>query len=155
MGQKVKHEHDILGYQERLDELQAAILRVKLRHLDSFIANRRRWAGVYDRELAGTPLRLPVEPEGTRHSYYMYTVRAPRRDALRDYLEEHGIGTQIIYPKLVPHQKAYASLPQRSLPIPVAEAAVPELLCLPVFPELTEDEAGYVIDHVRRFYGSS
>ncbi len=154
MGQKVKHDHEILGFQERLDELQAAVLRVKLRYLDGFVANRRRWAAVYDGELAGTPLVRPSEPPGYAHSYYMYTVRAPRRDALRAYLEEQGIGTQIIYPRLVPDQQAYANHPQRSLPIPNARAALPELLCLPVFPELTEDEVAYVVDRVRRFYRS-
>lgn len=152
MGQKVKHDHEILGYQERLDEIQAAILRVKLRHLDGFIANRRRWAAAYDRELRSTPLTLPIEPAGTTHSYYMYTVRAPRRDDLRAYLDEQGIGTQIIYPRLVPDQRAYIDHPYRSMEIANARAAVPEILCLPVFPELREDEVAYVIDRIRRFY---
>lgn len=152
MGQKVKHDHEILGYQERLDEIQAAILRVKLRHLDGFIANRRKWAARYDRELRDTPMTLPVEPAGTTHSYYMYTVRAPRRDELRAYLDEQGVGTQVIYPRLVPDQRAYVDHPYRSMDIPNARAAVPELLCLPVFPELREDEVAYVVDRIRRFY---
>ncbi len=152
MGQKVKHDHEVLGYQERLDEIQAAVLRVKLRYLDEFIASRRRWAVVYGAELRDTPLTLPVEPVGMAHSYYMYTVRAPRRDELRTFLDEQGVGTQVIYPRLVPDQPVYLDHPYRSLPIPNARAAAPELLCLPVFPELREDEVAYVIDCIRRFY---
>lgn len=152
MGQKVKHEHEVLGYQERLDELQAAILRVKLRHLEAFNAARRRWAALYDELLRDTPVVTPSVASGVLHSYYMYTVRAPRRDALREHLQRRGIGTQVIYPKLVPDQGAYRTHPCRCGPLPEARAATAEILCLPIFPELSEDEVRSVAVAIRDFY---
>jgi dTDP-4-amino-4,6-dideoxygalactose transaminase len=97
MGQKVKHQHEIIGYQKRMDELQAAILRVKLPYLKTWIARRQAIAAHYRELLAGTPLVLPYLATDRTHSYYLYTVLAPRRDVLRNYLTERGIGTQIIY----------------------------------------------------------
>lgn len=152
MGQRVKHRHEVIGYQQRLDVLQAAILRVKLRHLDTWIARRQHWAALYSELLAGLPVVPPgVTPDNT-HVYYQYTVRAERRDALMEYLDRRGIGTQIIYPTLVPFQPAYRSLNYRAGRFPAAEAACREILCLPIFPELTEEEVRAVADAVRAFY---
>jgi dTDP-4-amino-4,6-dideoxygalactose transaminase len=153
MGQRrAKHDHELLGYQERLDEIQAAILRVKLRHLDEWIEQRRALALLYDELLPQTPLApLPRDPRG-RHVYYMYVARAPRRDALRDFLAERGIGTQVIYPRLIPDQGAYAETPYRTLHTPHARAAADEIVCLPMFPELRPDEVREVVDAVRDFY---
>jgi len=153
MGQsRVKHEHEVLGHQERLDEIQAAILRVKLRHLETWIERRRAIALLYDELLPQTPLRpLPRDPRG-RHVYYMYTARAPRRDALRDFLAARGIGTQVIYPRLIPEQGAYRDTPYRWLETPNARAAVDEIVCLPMFPELREDEAREVVEAIADFY---
>jgi dTDP-4-amino-4,6-dideoxygalactose transaminase len=150
MGQKVKHEHEIVGYQQRLDELQAAILRVKLRHLPRWNGQRRRWAALYDELLDPTPVSTPFVQE--EHVYYMYTIRAPRRDALKAHLEERGIGTQIIYPKLVPRQKAYQGDSYRPGSFPRAEQATGEILSLPIFPELTEEEVRYVAACIAEFY---
>jgi dTDP-4-amino-4,6-dideoxygalactose transaminase len=152
MGQKVKHEHEILGFQQRLDELQAAILRVKLRHLPRWNAQRQRWAELYDRLLASMPVTAPFVREGMEHVYYMYTIRAPRRDALKAHLEERGVGTQIIYPKLVPQQKAYQGESYRAGSYPRAELVTGEILSLPIFPELTEDEVRYVAACIAEFY---
>jgi len=154
MGQAgVKHEHVILGYQERLDEMQAAFLRVKLRHLESQVDGRRRVAQRYSELLAGTPLELPAHDVAGRHVYYMYTVLAPRRDELRTFLEARGIGTQLIYPKLVPDQGAYATNPWRAADdLSVARSLVPRLLCLPMFAELTDAEVDRVGTAVREFY---
>jgi len=152
MGQKVKHEHEIVGYQQRLDELQAAILRVKLRHLPRWNGQRRRWAALYDELLDPTPVSTPFVQEGMEHVYYMYTIRAPRRDALKAHLEERGIGTQIIYPKLVPRQKAYQGDNYRPGSFPRAEQATGEILSLPIFPELTEEEVRYVAACIAEFY---
>ena len=108
MGQAgTKHEHLVLGFQERLDEMQAAFLRIKLRQMEDQLAGRRRVAARYDQLLADTPLRLPVRDATGRHAYYQYTVLAPRREELMAYLKERGVGTQIMYPKLVPDQGAY------------------------------------------------
>jgi dTDP-4-amino-4,6-dideoxygalactose transaminase len=155
MGQTtIKHEHEALGYQERLDELQGAFLRVKLRHLEAQVAGRRRVAAAYRELLAGTPLELPAHDVVGRHVYYMYTVLAPEREALRAHLEAAGIGTQLIYPKLVPDQGAYASQPWRAADeLAVARSLVPRLLCLPMFAELRDDELERVGAAVRDFYG--
>jgi len=152
MGQKVKHEHEIVGYQQRLDELQAAILRVKLRHLPDWNAQRQRWAALYDRLLAPTPVTVPHVRDDTRHVYYMYTIRAPRRDDLKLYLEQHGVGTQVIYPKLVPRQHAYEGAAYRPGSYPVAESATEDILSLPIFPELVEEEVRYVAERIAAFY---
>ncbi|HEY6411279.1 MAG TPA: DegT/DnrJ/EryC1/StrS family aminotransferase [Ktedonobacteraceae bacterium] len=152
MGQKVKHQHEILGYQKRMDEIQAAVLRVKLCHLSDWIARRQQVAARYRELLAGAPVVVPyVAPERT-HAYYLYTILAPRRDELRSFLTERGIGTQIIYPTLVPDQPAYQQHPYRSGPIPVAREVLKQLLCLPVFPELYEDEIRRVADAIHEFY---
>jgi dTDP-4-amino-4,6-dideoxygalactose transaminase len=156
MGQRgVKHEHLELGYQERLDELQAAFLRVKLRHLEAQIAGRRRVAARYAEWLAGTPVEPPAHDVTGRHAYYMYTVLAPRRDELRAHLDAAGIRSQLIYPRLVPDQAAYASHPWRAADrLEVARSLVPRLLCLPMFAELTDAEVDRVGRAIRAFYGA-
>jgi dTDP-4-amino-4,6-dideoxygalactose transaminase len=154
MGQHVKHDHEILGFQERLDELQAAILSVRLRHLAEWTAQRRRWAALYDELLAGTPVTTPVRRDDRTHVYYMYTIKAPDRDRLMEYLKTRGIGSQIIYPKLVPDQGAYATTPCRRLPFERARGLTGRILSLPVFPELREEEVRAVAAAVRDFYGA-
>ena len=156
VGQRTKHVHELLGYQERLDELQAAILRVRLRHLDAWNAARQRWAGLYDELLAGTPVRTPVRRPDCAHVFYMYTVLAPRRDELRDYLEVRGIGSQVIYPTIVPDQGAYTSpsVPSRVVSDTRARRLAGQILSLPVFPELRMDEVRTVAEAVRGFYSS-
>jgi dTDP-4-amino-4,6-dideoxygalactose transaminase len=152
MGQKIKHQHDIIGFQKRMDEIQAAIMRVKLGHLNHWIAQRQAIATRYNHLLADTPLVLPhVAPDRT-HAYYLYTVLAPRRDELQAFLTKRGIGTQVIYPILVPDQKAYHDQPMRCEPIPVARQIVEQLLCLPLFPELHEEEQDEVAEAIRAFY---
>ena len=155
MGQKaVKHEHLILGYQERLDEIQGAFLRVKLRHLEDQLAGRQRVAARYDELLAGTPVELPPVEDSGRHAYYMYTVHLPRREELRAFLDARGVGTQVVYPKLVPDQGAYADNPWRaSDDMAVARSLVPRILCLPMFAELTDEEVDRVGLAFREFYG--
>jgi dTDP-4-amino-4,6-dideoxygalactose transaminase len=154
MGQRgVKHEHLVLGYQERLDELQAAFLRVKLHHLEDQLAGRRRVAARYGQWLQGTPVEPPPHDPTGRHAYYMYTVLAPRREELRAHLDARGIATQLIYPTLVPDQAAYAAHPWRAAdPLVVARSLVPRLLCLPMFAELTDAEVDRVGETIRDFY---
>jgi dTDP-4-amino-4,6-dideoxygalactose transaminase len=154
MGQRgTKHEHLVVGYQERLDEIQAAFLSVKLRHLEEQIDGRRRVALRYDELLAGTPVETPARDLTGRHVYYMYTVLAPRREELRAHLDARGIGTQLIYPRLVPDQGAYTTSPWRAAdPLEVARSLVPRLLCLPMFAELTDPEIARVARAIRGFY---
>lgn len=153
MGQHTKHVHEIIGYQQRLDEVQAAILRVKLRHLSRWIDARRRIAALYDARLAGQPVVTPQVSPGHTHVYYLYPVRAERREALQAFLARRGIGTQVIYPTLVPFQPAYRSLGYRPGAFPVAEEYACRVLCLPMFPELRDDEVHIVCDAIQEFYG--
>jgi dTDP-3-amino-2,3,6-trideoxy-4-keto-D-glucose/dTDP-3-amino-3,4,6-trideoxy-alpha-D-glucose/dTDP-2,6-dideoxy-D-kanosamine transaminase len=156
MGQAgTKHDHQELGYQERLDELQAAFLSVKLRHLDEQVVGRQRVAARYRELLAGTPVVTPAPDVTGRHAYYMFTCQVPRREELTEFLLQRGIRTQIIYPKLVPDQGAYRDHPARSVgEFPVARAASERIICLPMFAELTEDEIGRVAQAVRAFYNA-
>jgi dTDP-4-amino-4,6-dideoxygalactose transaminase len=155
MGQQVKFDHAILGYQERLDELQAAFLRVKLRYLDEQVAGRRRVAARYAELLAPTPLTLPPDDVTGRHAYYMYTVLAPDREALAKHLTKRGISSMVIYPRLITQYGAYAALPWRSGPLPVAQELPDRLLSLPMFAELTDDEIDRVGAAIGEFYGTT
>jgi dTDP-4-amino-4,6-dideoxygalactose transaminase len=157
MGQAgLKHDHRELGYQERLDELQASFLSVKLRHLEDQIAGRRRVADHYREVLAGTPVVPPAADVTGRHVYYMFNCQVPRREELIAFLAERGVRTQIIYPRLVPDQGAYRDHPWRGVgSFPVARAALPRILCLPMFAELTDQEVERVGSAVRDFYRSA
>jgi dTDP-4-amino-4,6-dideoxygalactose transaminase len=118
------------------------------------VAGRRRVAAAYAELLAGTPLVLPAHDVTGRHVYYMYTVLAPEREALRAHLDAAGIGTQLIYPRLVPDQGAYADHPWRAADeLAVARSLVPRLLCLPMFAELSDAELERVGAAIRAFYG--
>lgn len=152
MGQKAKHTHEILGYQKRMDELQASLLRVKLRHLPAWVARRQAIARRYRELLADTPVVVPAEAPERTHAYYLYTILAPERDRLKDYLTEQDIGMQVIYPILIPDQQAYRDLPFRCEPIPVARRLVEQILCLPIFPELRDDEVERVAETIHEFY---
>jgi len=152
MGQKVKHIHEILGYQKRMDEVQAALLRVKLRHLPAWVARRQAIAGRYGELLADTPVVVPAVASARTHAYYLYTILAPQRDRLKDYLTDQGIGMQVIYPLLIPDQQAYRTLPFRCGPLPVARKLVQQILCLPIFPELRDDEVERVCAAIHEFY---
>lgn len=152
MGQEVKHTHQVIGFQQRLDPVQAAILGVKLGHLEDWIGKRRAIAARYNQLLADLPLRLPNEADWGRHVYYMYTIHCNERDELRDYLEEQGIGTQKIYATPVPMQPSYQYLEYVAEDIPVSVELAEQLLCLPVFPELTDQEVEAVSAAIHKFY---
>ncbi len=152
MGQHVKHTHEVVGFQQRLDPIQAAILSVKLRHLDEWNRLRQRWAALYDRLLVGLPVVTPGVSSFGTHVYYMYTIRTPRRAELMAHLAGQGIGTQIIYGTPVPMQPAYRSLGYRESDIPIAAQYAKEYLCLPMFPELKEEEVHEVAMAIRKFF---
>jgi dTDP-4-amino-4,6-dideoxygalactose transaminase len=152
MGQHTKYLHEIIGYQQRLDELQAAILRVKLRHLDEWVGGRQRVAAWYDELLAGLPVVTPFLRHDVRHVYYQYTVRTARRNELIAHLAEHGIGSQAMYPLPVPYQPAYAHLGHALGDFSVADAHMQEILCLPMYPELTRAEVEEVAQTIRSFF---
>ena len=137
-GDRGRYQHVELGACSRLDELQAALLRVKLERLDEWTAARRRIAERYGELLAGTPLTLPVERPGARHVYSLYTVRHVRRDALAQALAALGVGTAVHYPTSVPAQPLYGPLDERAWP--EAARAAREVISLPCFAELTDEE---------------
>jgi dTDP-4-amino-4,6-dideoxygalactose transaminase len=152
MGQEVKHTHLVVGYQERLDPIQAAVLGVKLRRLEPWIEQRRAIARRYGELLRGLPLRVPAEALDCRHVYYLYTVHAERRDELAAHLSARGIATQTVYRTPVPLQPCYQHLGYQPGDFPVAERLAGELLNLPMFPELRMDEVERVAAAVRGFY---
>jgi dTDP-4-amino-4,6-dideoxygalactose transaminase len=152
-GQRRTYEHELLGVNSRLDEIQAAILRAKLRHLDTWNKRRRTLAARYDKGLCcAGDLALPSVPDGVEHVYHLYVVRTPLRDSLRDYLAGAGVGTGIHYPKAVHLQSAYAHLGYEPGSCPNAEKAAAEVLSLPIFPQLTAHEVDQVIRLVRFFF---
>jgi dTDP-3-amino-3,4,6-trideoxy-alpha-D-glucose transaminase len=151
-GQSDRYRHEVVGMNSRLDEMQAAILRVKLTRLAAWTDRRRALAALYGRELAGLPLQLPVEQPYARAVYHLYVVRHPRRDALAAHLKERGIGTLIHYPIPLHLQPAFAGLGLKAGALPVAEAAAREILSLPLYPEMTDAQVVRVAEAVRGFF---
>lgn len=152
MGQKVKYNHEIIGYQERLDELQAAFLRVKLRYISQWIEQRQQIAALYDELLTGLPVQTPEVEQGNTHVYYTYTIRAEHRDGLKQHLLDQGIGCYVMYPYVIPETGAYQHLGLTRESIPVSASHLDSTLCIPMFPELTEDEVREVVNTIRSFY---
>ena len=149
-GDVARYQHVELGYCSRLDELQAAALRVKLTRLAAWTDARRSIARRYGALLAGVPLTLPVERPPARHVYYLYTVRHAQRDALAKILADLGVGTAVHYPAPVPAQGLFGASPQGC---PEAWRASREVLSLPCYPELRDDELEGVAAAVREACG--
>jgi dTDP-4-amino-4,6-dideoxygalactose transaminase len=155
-GSKRKYHYEVIGMNSRLDALQAAILRVKLRHLDEWTAGRRRNAYRY-RELFAEyglleRISLPCPGNDSFHVYNQYTIRAPHRDQLLGYLREHGISTEVYYPSPLHLESAFAYLRYRVGAFPQAEAACQEVLSLPIYPELTAEKQQAVVAAIASFY---
>jgi dTDP-4-amino-4,6-dideoxygalactose transaminase len=154
-GGKPKYFHSVIGGNFRIDELQAAVLRVKLRYLDEWTTGRQRNARYYDgafaAELPGkvvTPHAVP----GCRHIFNQYVIRAPRRDALREFLTQRNVGTEVYYPVPLHLQECFGYLGYQPGDFPESERAASETLALPIFPELTQDQLGYVVSSVAEFF---
>ncbi|MBW8857775.1 MAG: DegT/DnrJ/EryC1/StrS family aminotransferase, partial [Bradyrhizobium sp.] len=132
-----KYDNVVVGTNSRLDTLQAAILRVKLRHLEEWDGERRERVAAYDRALADLPgLVLPRERKGARSAWHLYTVRTPERDRLQEALKSQGISTAVHYPRPIHLQPAMASAGGRAGDLPVSEQLSREVLCLPLYPEM-------------------
>jgi dTDP-4-amino-4,6-dideoxygalactose transaminase len=136
-AQSTRYHHDELGFNYRMDAIQGAVLGVKLRHLDSWIAARRANAARYSELLDGLPIQLPVERSDRTHVWHLYVVIHPERDRLQAELDDRGISTGLHYPIPVHLQRAYAHLGHRSGEFPVAERVAAECLSLPMYSELT------------------
>jgi len=148
-GSMKKYVHVELGYSSRLDELQAALLRVKLGRLAAWTEARRRLAARYTAGLAGLGLGLPVERPPARHVYHQFAVRTPKRDAMAAKLHELGIGTSIHYPTILPCQPMFGR-PDAERDFPEAAQAASEMLGLPCFPEMADEEIDTVVSAVRQ-----
>lgn len=149
-----EYEHSEVGINSRLDELQAAVLNVKLPHLDKWSDERARKAAVYD-ELLDEPnfeLLTPSSREEARHIYHQYVIRVPQhRDALMEHLKAHGVGTKVYYPIPLHRQDCFAYLGYKEGEFPESERAARETLALPVYPELTDDQQAYVVETIAGF----
>jgi dTDP-4-amino-4,6-dideoxygalactose transaminase len=152
-GRKEKYEHQIEGYNYRLDALQAAILDIKLAHLKTWTKKRREHAEYYNKGLSDL-VEIPVELERAKHVYYMYEIQAENRDKLQSYLMKQGIHTGIHYPIPLHLQPAYKNLGYQKGRFPVSEQLAGRILSLPMYPELTTDQQDYVIDHIEKFYSN-
>ena len=150
-GWRQRVNSEIPGVNSRLDELQAAVLRVKLKHLDHGNGERRRKAAIYTSGLKGGGVVCPAEMESVRHVYHLYVVRTQNRDSLQAFLEERGIGTLIHYPIPVHLQQAYSHLGYARGDLPLTEACCQEILSLPLFPELADSEIETVVLTLRKF----
>jgi len=150
-GSRSKYEHCLLGVNARLDEIQATILRVKLPHLEAWNDRRRELAQIYARHLPPW-MAKPTERPGCRHVYHLYVVRTPQRDALKEWLRECGVETGIHYPVPVHHQAACQTYSNGNGVLPATDGAVDQILSLPMYPELREDEVEYVCRCIGEFF---
>ena len=151
-GSQQKYYNEVVGYNSRLDELQAAVLGVKLQHLPGWTRQRQQVAAWYGQHLAGIDgLRLPTVADGATHVYHLYVVHTPRRDALQQHLTAQGIGTMIHYPVPPHRQQAYQTLGLEPGRFPIAETLAATCLSLPMWPGLTEAQVAAVAAAIRSF----
>jgi dTDP-4-amino-4,6-dideoxygalactose transaminase len=155
-GGKPKYHHAYIGGNFRIDELQAAVLNIKFRHLDAWSAGRQRNAAFYDAAFAqarlGNAVQTPLTLAGGRHIYNQYVIRVRDRDALRAHLAAAGVGTEIYYPVPLHLQQCFAYLECKAGDYPHSERAAAETLALPIYAELTETQLQYVVDIVANYY---
>ena len=156
-GGKPKYYHALIGGNFRLDEIQAAVLAVKLRLLDGWTAARQRnaawYAAAFSRAGLSGQIQPPAATPGYRHTWNQYVIRAPRRDELKQFLGEQGVGTEIYYPVPLHRQQCFAYLAYGADDFPVSDAAARQVLALPIFPELEQEQIQYVVDRIAAFYG--
>ncbi|MCP5099454.1 MAG: DegT/DnrJ/EryC1/StrS family aminotransferase, partial [Chloroflexi bacterium] len=152
LGMKVKYHHEIKGFNNRLDTVQAAVLGVKLRHLDGWNVGRRQVAAWYEEELAGTPVVTPKVADNVEHVYHLYVVRVPgNRETLMASLQEAGIASGLHYPIPIHCQPAFAELDYEEGDFPITEAYSSSILSLPIFAELAHENVVKICDHIKQF----
>jgi dTDP-4-amino-4,6-dideoxygalactose transaminase len=154
-GSRTKYFHEVIGFNSRLDTLQAAVLRVKLPHLDRWSKGRQENAERYRKRIAGmsspvTPAK--AAPYQTRHIYNQFVIKADRRDALQAHLKDQGVGTEVYYPQPLHLQPCYAFLGHHAGDFPVSETLAQTSLALPIYPELEPDDIDYVCQTIQTFY---
>ena len=151
-----EYQHEEVGINSRLDELQAAVLNVKLPHLDAWSDERARKAAVYDEMLTGAGLSFevitPFVRDNARHIFHQYVIRVPKyRDDLMEHLKQHGVGTKVYYPIPLHRQECFADLGYKAGDLPESEKAANETFALPAYPELTETQQAYVVETIKSF----
>ncbi|SFQ36046.1 DegT/DnrJ/EryC1/StrS family aminotransferase [Salibacterium halotolerans] len=154
-GSKPKYHHHVLGYNSRLDEIQAAVLNVKNKYLETWNDKRQEKAAIYDELLKEYNILEVIPPKvfgDRRHVFHQYTIRAEQRDDLQTYLKEQGVSSMIYYPIPLHLQPVFSDLGYEEGDLPVTEQACKEVLSLPMFPELTEEQQRYVIHQISNFY---
>jgi dTDP-4-amino-4,6-dideoxygalactose transaminase len=151
-GSGVRYHHDLIGVNGRLDEIQAVVLRTKLPYLAAWNEKRREHARLYNELLKGTLAIVPAEHSGNTPVYHLYVIRTPKRDELQAFLKDRGIFTGIHYPIPVHLQKAMEFLGYKQGDFPVTEQVVSQILSLPMYAELADDEIKYVVESIRNFY---
>ena len=152
-GQSKKYYHDLIGGNFRMAGIQGAVLNVKLKYLQEWNELRRNHAKMYESLLKSAPeIILPQEPEYSKGNYHLFIIRAQRRDELQKYLLDNGVATGIHYPVPIHLQKAYGYLGLAEGSFPVSEKIAKEILSLPMYPELTEEQIEYVCGKVKKFY---
>jgi dTDP-4-amino-4,6-dideoxygalactose transaminase len=154
-GMRPRYVHHFVGTNSRLDTVQAAVLLVKLAHLDSWAEGRRAVAARYDAAFAGTDVVAPPVDPNNAHVYHQYVIRVPRRDELKEHLAVRGVGHAVYYPIPLHQQACFASLGYTGGSMPVAEQACREVLALPVYPEMTDAQVEHVASSVLEFYGAA
>jgi dTDP-4-amino-4,6-dideoxygalactose transaminase len=150
-GERKKYQHILKGHNSRLDEIQAAVLRVKLKYLDQWNQERRRKAKLYTKMLSPSGVVCPSEKKGIRHVYHLYAIKTRKRDSLQTFLKKMGIETLIHYPIPIPLQKAYRELGYRRRDLPLTNQWCRKILSLPFFPEMKEHEMEKVAEGIRSF----
>ncbi len=150
-GEKKKYQHVLKGHNSRLDEIQAAVLRVKLRYLDQWNEERRKKAGIYTEKLSPLGIVCPSEKRGILPVYHLYGIRTEKRDALQAFLKAKEIETLIHYPIPIPLQKAYRELGYKARDFPLTHRWSQKILSLPFFPEIKRDEMEEVTEGIRSF----
>jgi len=155
-GAEKRYFHSVVGFNSRLDEIQAAILRVKLRHLREWNKKRIRNAACYERELGAAGLlpylTLPTACSGRTHIYHQYVIRCKKRDQLKEYLKSRQIGCEIYYPLSLHEQRCFESLKYNAFDFPHSKSAAAEVLALPIYAELTEEQIARVAHSIAEFY---
>ncbi len=149
-GQNAKYYHAVMGVNGRLDEIQAAVLKVKLPHLDEWIENRRSIAQAYNKGLPSQLIK-PVEMPWAKHVYHLYVVRTPERDKLKEWLDSKGIGAGMHYPVPIHLQEAWRRYGGEEYSLPVTEKLTKEIISLPIYPELSEEEVNYICECTREY----
>jgi len=152
-GSAVKYVHEVQGDNSRLDALQAAVLRVKLRRLEDWNASRRRIASRYSEEMGDLPVKLPHVSADSQHVFHLYVIQVDRRDQFLKVMQSSDIDCGIHYPRPIHLQPAYARLGYDRGSFPVSESIAERLVSLPIYPEMTDDQVGQVVQAVRSFFG--